>query len=224
MRARFLKIVVIGAGLTAAGCRGQDRAMRFNPLLTALDTDHDGVISADEIRNAAASLKALDKNGDGQISEDEVRPVRPQGREEGRREGPPGGGQSPDEMVKSLMAFDKNGDGKLSKDELPERMQGMFERGDANHDGFLSADEIRSLAAAQAGPRGEGRRPFPNPIFAVLDANHDGVISAEEIRNAPAALKTLDKNGDGQLTMDELMPPRREREGREGPGRERERE
>jgi hypothetical protein len=33
------------------------------------------------------------------------------------------------------------------------------------------------------------------------------VIDAEEISNAPAALRTLDKNGDGQLTPDELRPP-----------------
>jgi hypothetical protein len=43
-----------------------------------------------------------------------------------------------------------------------------------------------------------------------LDANHDGVISAEEIANAGAALLTLDKNGDGQLTPDEIHPPLRE--------------
>ena len=41
-----------------------------------------------------------------------------------------------------------------------------------------------------------------------LDANHDGVIDAAEIANASAALKALDKNGDGQLTQDELRPPR----------------
>jgi hypothetical protein len=41
-----------------------------------------------------------------------------------------------------------------------------------------------------------------------LDANHDGTLSAAEIANAPAALKTLDKNGDGQLTPDEYMPAR----------------
>lgn len=45
------------------------------------------------------------------------------------------------------------------------------------------------------------------PIVMALDANHDGVISADEIANAPAALKTLDKNGDGQLTKDEYLPP-----------------
>ena len=41
-----------------------------------------------------------------------------------------------------------------------------------------------------------------------LDVNHDGVIDADEIANAPAELKTLDKNGDGKLTQDELRPQR----------------
>jgi len=48
----------------------------------------------------------------------------------------------------------------------------------------------------------------PPPLFAALDANHDGVIDQTEIANASAALRTLDKNGDGNLTPDELMPPR----------------
>jgi hypothetical protein len=41
-----------------------------------------------------------------------------------------------------------------------------------------------------------------------LDANHDGIIDQTEIANASAALLKLDKNGDGKLTRDELMPPR----------------
>jgi hypothetical protein len=58
-------------------------------------------------------------------------------------------------------------------------------------------------------PGAPGFRPHrPSPIIAALDANHDGVIDETEIANASAALKTLDKNGDGKLTMDELMPPR----------------
>jgi hypothetical protein len=68
---------------------------------------------------------------------------------------------------------------------------------------------------APGGPAGPGRhRPPPPPIIAALDANHDGVIDETEIANASAALKTLDKNGDGKLTMDELMGPRPPR----GPG------
>ncbi|HSU56798.1 MAG TPA: hypothetical protein VLT36_22255 [Candidatus Dormibacteraeota bacterium] len=59
------------------------------------------------------------------------------------------------------------------------------------------------------GPRrGPGHRPPPPPLIAALDANHDGVIDENEIANAAAALKALDKNGDGKLTPDEFAPPR----------------
>jgi hypothetical protein len=61
------------------------------------------------------------------------------------------------------------------------------------------------------GPGGRGgRRPMP-PIFRALDANHDGVIDATEMANAPAALKSLLKDGATTLTVEDLMgpPPRR---------------
>ena len=64
------------------------------------------------------------------------------------------------------------------------------------------------MQEGQDGPGMHRRRPPVPPLLAALDANHDGVIDAAEIANASAALLTLDKNGDGQLTMDELMPPR----------------
>ena len=64
---------------------------------------------------------------------------------------------------------------------------------------------------------GQQRRPG-NPIIAALDANGDGTIDATEISNAPAALRKLDKNGDGKLTREELRPGNREGQGR-GEGR-----
>jgi len=62
-------------------------------------------------------------------------------------------------------------------------------------------------------------RPPPCPIVVSLDANHDRVISAEEMQNAPQTLKSLDRNGDGQLTPDEFAPPP-PRRGSGGPGRQ----
>ncbi len=56
------------------------------------------------------------------------------------------------------------------------------------------------------GPHGPGHLPA---ILVALDADRSGDISAAEIANAPAAIRTLDANGDGTVTRDELMPPRR---------------
>ena len=48
--------------------------MRLNPVLAALDADHDGEISADEIKNSSAALRTLDQNRDGRLTPDEVLP------------------------------------------------------------------------------------------------------------------------------------------------------
>ncbi len=49
-------------------------ARKAPPLVAALDADHDGVISAEEIVRAPAALASLDENGDGQLTVDEIRP------------------------------------------------------------------------------------------------------------------------------------------------------
>jgi len=249
---RNIGIVAMGlfAGLGIASAqegRGPGRGRGGpNVAFTLLDANSDGVLDETEIAAAPAALAKLDKDGDGQITSDEVRQAMPQGR--GRGGFGPGRGRGEqqenanadvvEETVKTLMAFDENGDGKLSKAELPERYQGIFERGDADHDGFLTPDEIRKVAAAQAtsagpggrdgggregdgGRAGEGGRGGPrgdmnfirfDPILAAIDTNGDGILSADEIRNSADAIRKLDKNGDGKVSRDEVTPAGRGRE------------
>ncbi len=65
-------------------------------------------------------------------------------------------------------------------------------------------------------PGGPGRGGMMrSPAFLALDSDKDGVISAAEIANAGTALKSLDRNGDGKLTQDEVRP---RMGGRGGPG------
>ena len=60
--------------------------------MEALDTNHDGTLSAEEIANASASLKKLDKNGDGKLTSDELRPSGRRGGRGGFGQGRNGGG------------------------------------------------------------------------------------------------------------------------------------
>lgn len=218
------RVVWIAGAMAAALC-GQERPgfspggmMRMNPILAALDADHDGTISVVELKAAPEALKPMDKNGDGRLAAEELRPAFGRGGP-GRMVGREGPGEaqppSPDELVTTLMGFDKNGDGKLTKAELPERMQGLFDRSDSNKDGVLTAAELKQTASVprpqmtgrRGGEReGEGRGRRMDPVTAALDTDQDGVISAQEMKGATAALAKLDKNGDGQLTEDEARP------------------
>ena len=70
----------------------------------------------------------------------------------------------------------------------------------------LGASALVANAQDAGRPPMNGHRPPPLPLIIALDANHDRVIDSNEIANASAALLTLDKNGDGQLTADEYLP------------------
>ncbi|MEO8368002.1 MAG: hypothetical protein ABI806_02225 [Candidatus Solibacter sp.] len=228
--------LALGLACTLAAQERGGRGFPPSPIVTALDADHDGAISAAEMANAPAALRALDKNHDGKLTLDETRAVMAFGRggfegrggrgpEGGQRQEGAGGADSVEETVKTLMAFDANGDGKLQKSEVPERMQGIFERSDVDKDGILTADELRATARTQSqqtaargrGGEGEGGReggrgrggpggPGMDPVFAALDTNHDNEIDSAEIDGAPTALKALDKNQDGVLSPDEIRP------------------
>jgi predicted O-methyltransferase YrrM len=65
-----------------------------SPLVTALDANRDGELSAEEIANTPQALKKLDKNGDGKLTRDELLPAPP------GRGGPggPGGRRGPGGM------------------------------------------------------------------------------------------------------------------------------
>ncbi len=168
-------------------------------VLQVLDLDGDGMLSATEIAAAPKSLLKLDANGDGQLTFDEL------------TERPANAGASAVELEQQLMGFDKAGKGYLVAGDLPERMQGMFNRADANHDGKVTPDEIRAMSARQGMPLGNRTEPGRasgvfrlDPLLNALDLNHDGMLSADEIAGAAASLKTLDRNGDGQITPDEM--------------------
>ena len=126
----------------------------------------------------------------------------------------------------SLKTLDANNDGQLTADELHPKPPRPNKDGKGRPEGRPEGPppEGRPEGAPpeggdrpDRGGRGEGRPKMKPPVIAVLDADDNQELSAEEIAGAPAALKSLDKNNDGEVSTEESMPRRPRGAGR-GPG------
>ena len=79
---------------------------------------------------------------------------------------------------------------------------------DHAHDSGRGGRHARGPDSRGPGPGGPWHRPPPNPLVEALDTDGDHVISSSELEDATASLKKLDQDGDGQLTHEEMRPPR----------------
>jgi len=113
-------------------------AIQTDPVLSALDKDHNKEISADEIAAAPVVLLTLDKNQDGKLSEDEVTPQRGEG--QGNR---PRSRRGPGfmRMMKALSALDADENNVIDEAEIKNSAVALRKL-DENHDGKLTDDEV----------------------------------------------------------------------------------
>ena len=82
--------------------------------------------------------------------------------------------------------------------------------------GILTAGLFLTHSNAQGSDSNNNRRQGPPssgrsfmwslPVLKALDSDGDKVISEKELKNATKSLKELDKNKDGNLTIDEIRP------------------
>jgi len=125
---------------------------------------------------------------------------------------PPGGfGGGQRQMQFQMPTFadlDKNKDKKISRDEFPSQFPAqMFDRLDANHDGFIDEEEWNAMRAGRGagGPGGGGGGPrIGETLTKFLDANTDGKISREEFAKIVSLFDLLDKDHNGELSLEEL--------------------
>jgi len=75
----------------------------------------------------------------------------------------------------------------MTRDEVARHVSEMFAHLDANHDGFITKDEMAAIHQRMVAMRGErgkraGERAMPNraAMFDRLDTNHDGSLSRQE--------------------------------------------
>jgi cytochrome c peroxidase len=87
-----------------------------------------------------------------------------------------------------LASFDVNADYRLSRHELPERMQGLVARGDANADAALDWNEIRKLVNAASPGRAPVLTP-PPPSDGLAGVIKDMILPPTKQAYAVAILK-----------------------------------
>lgn len=220
------------ASVTAARAQnGQNgQAIDFRQMFFQLDANNDTIIDKDEVPEAAQGafarlLKMGDTNHDGRLEADEMRSLGQR-----MRMANPMANMSPAERVKQM---DKNGDGKVSAEEFPGPPP-LFERIDADKDGFITKEEIAKMQAA-GGPNGPAAKA--KAAAARKQAGDDEKAKDKDKDKAkdedkpadkksgdgdskPAVasdnagedgfgprLKAMDKDGDGKITRAEFSGP-----------------
>ena len=128
-------------GKISAADLPEGRHPLFERLLKALGKPEGSSLTRDEFIKGVAMLAAKAAAQPGSTSSEST-PAKPAG------EKPAAGklnaaNMDVDAMVKRVMQLSKRPDGKLTKADLPERMQGRFDKIDANGDGLVDETELR---------------------------------------------------------------------------------
>jgi len=137
-------LVATGAASSAMAQDSTQRSERRAEMFTQLDTDGDGVVSAEEFANPPSRFEIADADGNGVLSAEELTAMGQQRNEK--------------RVARMLERFDVNEDGALSQEEFAARSgpSRMFDRLDANDDGSVSAEEFAQLRMKEHGGKRGG--------------------------------------------------------------------
>ena len=102
-----------------------------------------------------------------------------------------------------LESMDENGDGALSAAEHAAGARQMFLKIDRDHDGLVTADEMK--LAEQDRSRSVRNPKSPEQKIEMIDTNKDGCLSRDEHEaGAQQMFRAMDANRDGSLTAAEI--------------------
>ena len=144
--------------LTADECGTTSDLMRSDPLLRALDANHNGEISASEIHDAERELEELEQDHNGVLEALELVPdyvtaavlrvfARLDLNHNGRIEASECAGAAGDPFRSLLSAADTDRDNDVTLEELTVE---IFHRADQNRDGIVTREEMEAAMRSGA--------------------------------------------------------------------------
>jgi len=158
MRKTVLTLMLAASAITSAVGAQTAPATPRPPMRQ--DANHDGVARrAEAIAQADARFAQMDTDHDGRITAGEMRAYREALHDRMVASGrdvpvPPPGGRKHDGMGRRT---DPNGDGSVTRDEFEARALKRFDQMDANHDGTIDATERANAAEMRHVDRRERR-------------------------------------------------------------------
>ena len=202
--------------LCAAAVGGDEE---IDNIFRVWDADRDGVITADEIPDAAIFEK-VDADGNGKVTREEVAAFlnlkpEPKREEKPAKEPPAKPPEKKSEAapvpeprtVKERVAdffrrFDKNQDGKVQRDELPGAGDEQWERYDRTRDGAFNRREATRYVEDQL--KAAKRNPRPDNFLELFDLNRDKKVTRREYDGPSRFFREYDRDRDRVVTEAEL--------------------
>ncbi|MDA1195841.1 MAG: EF-hand domain-containing protein [Planctomycetota bacterium] len=168
-----------------------------------IDKDGDGRLTAEELP-APRLLELADADKDGAVTAEEfVAFTQRRGRSGQTSPAAPAQGGEPRMSAGTLRRWDGDGDGRVSREEFPGRAE-LFDRLDADADGFLTPADIAQKKAAGDAPDAPPTTPRTGTLIEQMDTDGDGRLHRAEFKGSAGEWRRLDRNQDGWVTADEL--------------------
>jgi hypothetical protein len=112
----------------------------------------------------------------------------------------------------ALLKYDANHDGVLTKAELTAGLKSEFDAFDVKHNNCLGPDQVRAINQMRV--QQDASQAIP-----LVDWNQDGCVDFHEYSGAALSLfDSMDTNGDGKLTAQELNGGKPAGQGGQGQG------
>jgi Ca2+-binding EF-hand superfamily protein len=192
------------------GMKGRAGQNGSENMFDSLDADSDGYAGMEELtavfgNDASKIMNLVDTDGDGQISRAESDAHEAEKKAQGNTMNQGMSANNSQMFTDFFNSIDTNQDGNISQDELKTAMgdnasnvSNLFSQIDSNEDGSIDSSEFETAMQASMPP------PPPPPPPGGMTGTGNSASSSESEQTTETVFNTIDTNGDGYISPEEL--------------------